>query len=144
MTTLDPSDGLALITDGSADYRDRSGGWAWVAVDAFDGMQKASGYRADTTNNQMELMAATEGLVTLAAACGPCEVLVYSDSEYVVLGARVPTRSRKKNTTFWQDLDRAIGLHKYVEWNHVKGHSGHLFNEMVDQMASAARRKGTQ
>lgn len=144
MATLDPSEGLALITDGSADYRDRSGGWAWLALDAFEGMMKASGYTGDTTNNCMELMAVIEGLEQLHDAYGPSRVLVFSDSQYVVLGASNPKRARRKNNAIWTRLDQAIQEHEHVEFTHVKGHSGHLFNEMVDDMASTARRKGVQ
>lgn len=144
MTTLDPSEGIALITDGSAYYKDRSGGWAWIALDAFEGLAKDSGYRSNTTNNQMELYAVTMGLDFLFEALGPCDVLVYSDSEYCTKGAVATTGWRKKNKKFWKGLDFAIERHLNVDFTHVKGHSGHIWNELADQMAGEARRKGAK
>lgn len=142
MTTLDPEYGLALVTDGSANWKDRTGGWAWIALDAWDGIVKDSGYKSNVTSNQMELYAPTEGLGHLYSEHGPSEVLVYSDSEYLVLGATHPTRARNKNKKYWKALDREIEQHTYVEFIHVKGHNGHLWNEMADEMANKARLGG--
>lgn len=144
MTTLDPSQGIALITDGSAYTRDRSGGWAWVAVDAFEGLDKDSGYRADTTISQMELMAPAKGLERMFELYGSCNVLIYSDSQYVVLGATDKTRKRHKNKQFWRALDEAIAKHDYVEFTHVYGHNDHFYNEMADDLAGKARRNGVK
>lgn len=144
MTTqpLDNSQGIALITDGSASYKDRSGGWAFVAIDAFDGIFTLADHQDDTTISQMELMAPTQGLEWCAKHLGPCEVLVYSDSEYVVLGATDRTRKRNKNKQYWRALDKAIEFHTYVEFQHVKGHNDHLYNEMADKLAGEARKSG--
>ena len=136
---LDVSEGIALITDGSSDYGNRSGGWAWVALDAFEGIEKDSGAASDTTNNQMELQAVVEGLKSLHRSHGPCNVLVYSDSQYVVYGIN-RGHKRNKNVGFWTALDDAIKLHYEVEFNHVKGHEGHIWNEMADQLAGSARK----
>lgn len=138
---LDSSEGIALFTDGSASVRDRSGGWGFVALDAFDGITTGSGYVEDTTVNQMELYAAVKGLNFLEGF-GALEVLVYSDSEYLVLGATNRKRARRKNAHYWHWLDDAIRVHAYVEFNHVKGHNDHLFNEMADELAGKARREG--
>lgn len=140
--TLDPVGGIALFTDGSANYRDRSGGWGFVALDAGEGLDSAAGHLGNTTISQMELMAATEGLKYIHDTYGACEVLVYSDSEYVVKGATNRQRKRRKNQLFWKQLDHAIERHTYVAFHHVRGHSDHLFNEMADQLAGRARREG--
>lgn len=141
---LDPSGGIALFTDGSANYRDRSGGWGWVALDAFEGLVTDSGSLGDTTISQMELLAAIRGLQTIYGHYGSRAVLVYSDSEYVVKGANNRKRARRKNVSYWNKLDTAIARHSYVEFNHVRGHSDHRFNEMADQLAGDARRKGAK
>lgn len=143
-STLDPVAGVALFTDGSASYRDRSGGFGWVALDAFEGMEMGSESRADTTISQMELAAPMHGLFYLHDKYGPCEVIVYSDSKYVVLGATYRSRKRTKNAKYWRRLDEAIAAHEYVEFTHIKGHSGQTFNEMADALAGTARRKGLQ
>lgn len=138
---LDPKHGIALFTDGSAYRRNKSGGWAWVALDAFRGTHVDAGYVHDVTNNQMELYAPTTGLMTLYVAFGSIEVLVYSDSEYVVLGSTDRTRARRKNVDWWQDLDNAVDLHTHVQFLHVKGHSSNPHNNRADKLAGQARKE---
>jgi ribonuclease HI len=139
---LNPSEGVALFTDGSAWSGDGSGGWAWIAIDAFEGEDQDSGFVGDTTNNRMEMLAWIEGLMAVAESFGACEVLVYSDSEYVGKGAMDRKRSRVKNRDLWELIDEAIDYHSYVEFIHVRGHDGHPFNERVDKLAGEARRAG--
>lgn len=138
---MNPSNGIALFTDGSAYTKDRSGGWAWVAVDAFDGLTSDSGSATDTTISQMELLAPTMGLYDLYGAFGPCEVLVYSDSEYVVLGMNNKSRKRNKNVDYWDGLEETVALHSHVEFQHVKGHADSEYNNLADKLAGEARRK---
>ena len=113
-----------------------------MAMDAFDGRCSASGFDTDVTNNMMEMISWISGLNSLANALGPCEVVVFSDSEYVGLGAMDRTRNRRANQRLWRRLDTAIDKHLYVEFAHVKGHSGQMFNEQVDKLAGLARRRG--
>jgi len=129
-----------LFTDGSADSRDRSGGWAWVAIDAFIGEHFAMGGDRDTTNNRMEMTAWIEGLSTLYEAFGPCHIIVASDSEYVGLGAmdRV-IRKRRTNLDLWVAIDAAVDLHWYVEYMYIRGHRGDPYNELADKLAGEAR-----
>lgn len=136
---LDPSEGIAIFTDGSSYYKDRTGGWAWIAIDAFTGECNGIGGEGDTTNNRMEMTAWIKGLEAVFESHGPCTIIVYSDSEYVGLGAMDRNRKRNNNRDLWWDLDEAIDKHKYVEFRHVKGHSGHEYNEAVDKLASQAR-----
>lgn len=137
---LNPSQGIAVFTDGSAYHVDRSGGWGWVAVDIDDRRRFSSGSASDTTISRMELTAPTEALNELADEFGACDLLVYSDSEYVVLGCNDTTRKRKKNADCWEALDEAINRHNVVVFEHVKGHSDSVYNEMADELAGGARR----
>ena len=140
--TLRSDDGIVVFTDGSASYKDRSGGWGWIALDNFDTEVTGSGSESDTTVNRMELTAAIEALTTLYDTCGSSDILIYSDSEYVVLGSRDPGRARRKNIDLWNELDEAIELHEYVEWNHVRGHTDSYYNDVADRLAGEARREG--
>jgi ribonuclease HI len=144
LSQLNASEGIGLFTDGSSWHIDRSGGWAYIAIDAFGSEYTSSGAYSDTTNNQMEMMAWIKGLQALADALGPCQVIVFSDSEYVGLGAINRDRNRRNNSKFWKQLDAAVDRHLYVEFAHVKGHSGHHWNSRVDKLAGEARRKGNQ
>lgn len=141
LSDLDPSEGIGVYTDGSAWNKDGSGGWAWLAIDAFDGQCEGSGGDSHTTNNRMEMTAWIEGLNAVHRALGPCEIIVFSDSEYVGMGVTERTRKRRANVDLWASLDAAVDQHLYVEFSHIKGHSGHSYNEHVDQLASQARKE---
>jgi ribonuclease HI len=137
---LQKSNGLALFTDGSAYYKDGSGGWAWVALDAFDTEEFDFGAASGTTNSRMEMTAWIRGLEWLYSSLGPCEILVYSDSEYVGKGAMDRTRNRRKNQDLWYDLDEVIDNHKYIEFVWVKAHKDSKYNHFCDKLAGKARR----
>jgi ribonuclease HI len=89
----------------------------------------------------MEIQAWIEGLEAIAEAHGPCQVIVCSDSHYVGLGAMDRNRQRLKNGDLWTLLDAAVDRHLYVEYQHVKGHSGHRLNNIVDKLANETRKK---
>ena len=40
-----------------------------------------------------------------------------------------------KNEDLWKTLDDLAEMHE-IEWHWVKGHSGHIENELVDQLAN--------
>ena len=94
----------------------------------------------------MELQAAIEGLKALS---GPCEVQLYTDSQYLQQGMRAwlanwkrngwRTADKKpvKNVDLWQQLDVLVQQHR-VTWHWVRGHSGHPENERCDALANAA------
>lgn len=138
---LNKDRGIALFTDGSSYYKDKSGGWAWVAIDCHGGEAHDAGYVASTTNNRMEMQAWIEGLNVLYQELGPCEVLVYCDSETVGRGFS-GIYSRKANADLWEQLLAAADLHTYVEWVWVKGHKDSRYNDLADKLAGEARRYG--
>jgi ribonuclease HI len=97
-----------------------------------------------TTNNRMELTAAIEALRALK---GRQQVVLHTDSKYLMEGIRTwlpgwkrrgwKTAARKpvKNQDLWQALDAAASQHD-VEWQWVKGHSGHAGNDEADALAN--------
>ncbi len=138
---LSPDKGIALFTDGSCWTGDRIGGWAYLALDVSGNTITDSGGDIDTTISRMELSGPIEGLTAIGFACGSCEILVYSDSQYVVLGATDRNRKRNSNNDLWDLLDELVDMHKYVEFIHVKGHADSMYNNQVDGMAGDARRR---
>jgi len=139
---LNPQNGIAVFTDGSASTADASGGWGWVAIDAAESTHTDSGYWPSTTNNQMELYAVANALFTIFTHFGSSDVLIKSDSQYVVLGCKNKERKRNKNHIWWTHVDEAIRLHQLVRFEHVKGHSNNTYNEMADKLAGDARKAG--
>ena len=92
----------------------------------------------------MELKAVIEALSALSK---PCKVTLTSDSTYVLKGIsewlpnwkkrgwRTAGKKPVKNGDLWKTLDDLAEMHE-IEWHWVKGHSGHIENELVDQMAN--------
>lgn len=141
---LDPSEGIALFTDGSCWTGDHIGGWAWVAIDAFDGQEHGAGAAYETTNNRMEMTAWIEGLEYILDTYGAeVPILVYSDSEYVGFGATKRARKRKANLDLWVAIDEAVRRFNHLEFVWVKGHNGSEYNEIADELAGE-RRLGAQ
>lgn len=108
--------------------------------------EKSAGYKK-TTNNRMELMAVIIGLESLIK---PCEVTVYSDSQYVVnafekkwidgwikKGWKRGKNEEVKNVDLWKRLLEAMKPHR-VKFIWVKGHAGHPQNERCDKLATTA------
>lgn len=101
----------------------------------------------DTTNNRMALGGAIAAL-QLLGALGRHQMLVVSDSEYLIKGIRewVPGwigRGWKRkggeieNLALWQSLVRSAQKHD-VQWTWVRGHVGHAKNEYANDLAVAA------
>lgn len=139
---------VTIYTDGACTGNPGPGGWG--AILRYDRHEKEiSGGEADTTNNRMELRAALEALRTLTA---PCQVTLFTDSEYLRRGITewLPGWKRRNwrrkggklaNVDLWMKLDEEIGRHE-IDWRWVKGHAGHSLNERVDKLARKAIPKG--
>ena len=136
---------VEIFTDGACRGNPGPGGWA--ALLRSQGIEKMlSGAEPETTNNQMELMAAIQGLEALKRTSS---VALTTDSQYVRQGItqwihgwkrngwKTSQKQPVKNRELWQRLDAAVESHD-VQWHWVKGHSGHEENERVDQAANDA------
>lgn len=132
--------GFLVYTDGSCAATDRVGGFAWVVIDSDESTASGQGSDVDTTISRMELMGPIDSLAWILDEFGPSVVLVQSDSLYVVDGITDRTRMRRKNNDLWDMLDAFVDMHELVEFQHVKGHAGHKYNEMVDGMAGKMRK----
>jgi len=118
----------------------------------YGGKEKElSGGERSTTNNRMEL---TSVIAALEALREPCEVSLYTDSQYVAnainLGWLKSWRKmgwkRKggeiKNPDLWIKLEPLLETHK-VKFIWVKGHAENQYNNRCDKLAvTAARQQG--
>jgi ribonuclease HI len=132
-----------LYTDGACRGNPGPGGWG--AILEFGAQRKEIyGGEAHTTNNRMELSAVIRGLEALKR---PCTVLVVTDSKYVLQGMtewidgwkrkgwRTAAKKPVLNSDLWQTLDQLASTHT-LQWEWVKGHSGHPMNELADRLAN--------
>ena len=75
---------MTIYTDGGCSPNPGVGGWGAVLLYG-DSRKELSGGEVDTTNNRMELIAASEALESLTS---PCRVSIHPDSQYVRLGVK--------------------------------------------------------
>lgn len=124
---------IDIYTDGACSGNPGPGGWG-ALVRANGETCELSGGAANTTNNQMELMAAIKGLEAVDAGS---LVTVHSDSQYLV---NTMTKGWKRNANhdLWARLD-ALAASRDIRWEWVRGHNGHPENEAADRLAVAQR-----
>jgi ribonuclease HI len=137
---------IELFTDGACSGNPGPGGWAAI-LRSGPHESELSGGEIQTTNNRMEMTAVIEGLRAIKQ---PSHVSIYTDSKYVMDGARSwiigwkkrgwKTADKKpvKNEDLWRALDEQQSRHLSVKWTWVAGHSGHVENERADFLARSA------
>lgn len=139
-------DNIIIYTDGACSGNPGKGGWGAILIYG-DVKKEISGSDKDTTNNKMELTAPIEALKLLKR---PCNVKIYSDSNYLIKafnegwiykwqknGWKTSTKQDVKNRDLWEKIYEYTLIHK-IEWIKVKGHSDNEFNNRCDEMAVEA------
>lgn len=134
---------MVIYTDGSCKGNPGPGGWGvWLRSGEHE--KELYGGAAETTNNRMELTATIEALRALTR---PCDVVLFTDSQYVRQGItqwignwkrRGWTTAGKqpvKNADLWRALDEQARRHR-VDWRWVRGHAGDVGNEKADELAN--------
>ena len=142
---------VEIFTDGACSGNPGVGGYG-IVLRSHNKEQELSGYNPSTTNNRMELTAVIKALETLKI---PCNIKVFTDSNYVVQGMtkwvhnwlknswKNSQRKQVVNQDLWKKLLSISGRHD-IEWVWVKGHDDHVENERCDRLAKLAIRKGTR
>ena len=134
-------------TDGACSGNPGIGGWGVVLLAEKNNKiikrKELSGGSLETTNNQMELIAAIE---TLKALKKPTEITIITDSNYVKKGItewlsswkrnnwKTSSKTEVKNKNLWEELEKLVNKNK-VDWLWVKGHDGNVENEQADFLA---------
>ena len=140
---------MTVYTDGACSGNPGPGGWGAILM--YGAHEKElSGGEARTTNNRMEL---TGVIAALSLLKEPCDVDLYSDSQYVCNGLgkgwaeswrrRGWVKSDKKpalNPDLWERLLELSHIHT-IRCHWVKGHAENPYNNRCDQLAVAESRK---
>ena len=136
---------LKIYTDGACKGNPGPGGWG-ALLDYEGKIKEINGYSANTTNNIMELTAVIKSLKELNR---PCNIIITTDSNYVKNGItkwihnwkkngwKTANKKPVKNKELWENLDSLTKSHT-IDWQWIKGHSGHPENERVDTLANLA------
>ena len=136
---------VEIFTDGACKGNPGPGGWgALLRMGRHE--KELSGGEPATTNNRMEMTAVIRALEALIE---PCEVILHSDSRYVIDGMTKwvhgwqkkgwisASKKPVRNEDLWHELIEAAARHT-ITWQWVRGHDGHVENERADRLASAA------
>ena len=144
---------IEIYTDGACSGNPGPGGWGAIlrfraAGKVFE--KEISGGEASTTNNRMELTGLLEALRQLKE---PCDIDLYSDSQYVINGLekgwakgwrargwRKADKSPALNADLWAQLLAESEKH-VIHYHWLKGHAGHPENERCDRLAVAQSKK---
>ena len=133
---------VEIFTDGACRGNPGKGGWGAV-IRSKNVEEYIYGGEDHTTNNKMELTAAIEALKFFTERS---IINLHTDSKYVKEGIESwivnwkkngwKTASKKpvKNKELWIKLNNQIERHT-IHWQWVKGHAGHKYNEMADNLA---------
>tara|TARA_B100000686_G_C15795734_1_gene481868 strand:+ start:40 stop:486 length:447 start_codon:yes stop_codon:yes gene_type:complete len=136
---------LKIYTDGACRGNPGLGGWG--AILKYDNrIKEINGFSKKTTNNIMELTAVIKSLQELNRSCN---IIITTDSNYVKDGItkwihnwkkngwKTANKKAVKNKNLWLELDNLVNQHQ-INWQWIKGHSGHPDNEKADQLANDA------
>ena len=135
---------ITIYTDGACSGNPGPGGWGAI-IFTNENKNEISGYNAETTNNQMELIAAIKALELVEK---PCEIDLYSDSAYLINafkedwitkwqlnGFKNANNKDVANADLWARLIEFNNIYK-INWIKVKGHADNEFNNRCDQLAT--------
>jgi len=147
--TPPPPGVVEIYSDGSG--RDSGPGGYGVVLRHGEHEKELSGFEPVATSQRMELIAAIRGLEALKSSR---TVRVFSDSQYLVRGMsewmsgwirnnRLETPDALANQDLWQQLAALAQQHR-IDWEWVRGHAGHPFNERCDRLAKRAVETGLQ
>jgi ribonuclease HI len=137
---------IIIYTDGGCKSNPGPGGYGAVIIEGNKRTEISQGYRL-TTNNRMELMACIAALKSLK---NPKEVVLHSDSRYVVNGIEKGWAKRwryndwmrtkteaAENADLWAKL-LVLCDSRPVHFIWVRGHAGNRENERCDRLATEA------
>jgi ribonuclease HI len=144
---------VIIYTDGACSGNPGPGGYGVLLQYGSVSRELSAGYRR-TTNNRMEILGCIAGLQALKERC---EVLIYSDSSYVVNAMtqswavrwRENGWKRREKGQWKEALNADLWLlmlelcEKHVvtfQW--VRGHNGNRGNERCDELARQAAAAG--
>ena len=133
---------VTIYTDGACRGNPGPGGWGVLIIENNNEITLFGGEK-NTTNNQMEMTAAIEGLSYFEERT---YIEIYTDSSYLKDGIESWIHSWKKNgwktaskkpvayRLLWEKLFE-LAKNQNVEWVWVKSHAGVFGNERADSLA---------
>ena len=137
---------IEAATDGACSGNPGAGGWGGLIIFEDGSKIEIGGGEKHTTNNRMELTAAIKTLEKLKSFKLKESFKLRTDSKYLIEGYTNWIKNWKnngwktsagkpvQNADLWRQIDKLRIPGLFMEF--VKGHSGDLFNERVDLIAT--------
>lgn len=141
-----------IFTDGASRGNPGPGGWGTVVFFPIDKNKnkvlELGGSEKNTTNNKMEMTAVINGLKFINDKKIKDEIIIYTDSSYVVNGItkwifgwiKNNWKTKNKEDVLNKDLWKKMFVltqDKKITWKIIKGHSGISANERCDDIATS-------
>ena len=135
---------IIIYSDGSSKGNPGAGGFGAV-IFAHKRVKEIGGMEGNTTNNRMEMRAATQALQGVEEGS---QIEVYSDSEYLIKGIskwifnwqknnwRNAAKKPVLNRELWEELYDLVQELK-PRWTYVKGHNEDKYNDRADLIATS-------
>jgi len=149
-----PEDALKVYSDGSCS-ENGTGGWASVILKPDGVIHELSGSEEDSTSNRMELMAAFNAInkgVEMFAECGKKQVLLFTDSLYVIKGIThrlevwqangfiTAKGTPVTNIDLWMKISGILdGNEIFCEW--IESGGNNVYHKRCDFLAGEESRK---
>lgn len=142
---------IRIYTDGACSSKDNIGGWG-VFIEDGSMTKYLSGYKQDTTNNEMELTAVVQAIEYIRKFDMENEPIeFYSDSAYItncfkdkwyekweVNGWKTSKREEVKHKQLWQIIISFFKTKSNASISWIKGHSDTRGNIIADELATEA------
>lgn len=144
---------MEIYTDGSSLGNPGKGGFGSIIIYG-DKVFELAGNESHTTNNRMEMTACIKAVEFANKLNSNIEIKLYTDSAYLINGTKswvanwvknnwkTSTGSDVLNKDLWQELYKLVSLNKNIKLMKVKGHSGDLYNERADTLATQSASGG--
>jgi ribonuclease HI len=132
-----------IYTDGAASHAGQ-GGWSAIVLDGQteEPLYFLSGGANNTTNNDMEFLAALQGLRSVREY--EAQIIIRTDSELLIgyMAWNWAREDGKPHLRAHRDhMEAMIGCFGFrVTWEHVSAHVGHKWNEQADKIAVQGRK----
>lgn len=145
---------ILIFSDGACSGNPGPGGWGAIIATPEGEITELGGRAEQTTNNEMEMLAAAEALKKIRNEKRP--VVFYTDSTYLIRGItqwvwgwmkkgwKTAEGNDVSNQKLWKDLlalTQARGAEGKISWQYSRGHVGTPGNERCDEIAVAFSQK---
>ncbi len=136
---------IEIYSDGSSLIPRKPGGYGWLIVIEGEKVTEGNGWLRRADNNDAEVEGAYHGIIAAVQLYGVNQEFILCSDSQIVLGWVDGSYSFKcdpVNPRFSQIKDLTSNLDLRTRW--IRGHSGNIFNERCDDLATLGRLKNLQ